>query len=77
MSPRPIQELPPGFDEMSREDQIDYVQRLWNRIADDEAEISVPEWHRVLLRARTATESSDGSASWEEVKRRLQSRSDD
>lgn len=74
MTPRRPQEPPPGFDEMSREEQIDYVQRLWNRIAADEAEIAIPVWHREILRKRTA-DSAEDTAPWEDVKRRLQSRS--
>ena len=72
---RPPQNLPPGFDEMSREEQIEYVQDLWTYIAADENEISVPEWHLQLLQERIATESPDDGKSWSDVKRRLLSRS--
>ena len=73
MPSRPPQNLPPGFDEMSREEQIEYVQDLWTYIAAAEDEISVPEWHLQLLQERIATESDDDAKSWTDVKRHLQS----
>jgi hypothetical protein len=42
--------LPPaGFDDLPVEDQIDYVQSLWDRIAANLDQVPVPEWHRGVL----------------------------
>ena len=60
---------PPGFDEMSVEDRIDYVQALWDRIAANEAQVPVPEWHREVLGERLAdyrANPNDGRP-WEDV----------
>jgi putative addiction module component (TIGR02574 family) len=45
---------PPGFSELSKAEQIRYVQALWERIADSEAQIPVPESHLSLAQQRLA-----------------------
>jgi putative addiction module component (TIGR02574 family) len=60
---------PPGFDEMSVEDKIDYVEALWDRIAANESQVPVPEWHRDVLRERIADYQADREQGrpWEDV----------
>jgi putative addiction module component (TIGR02574 family) len=60
---------PPGFDEMSVEDKIEYVQALWDRIAANESQVPVPEWHRQVLGERLADyrANPDQGRSWEEL----------
>jgi Putative addiction module component len=43
---------PPGFDELTVDEQIDYVQSLWERIAATTDEVPVPDWHREVLDER-------------------------
>lgn len=43
---------PPGFDQLSVDKQIDYVQSLWDRIATTPALLPVPEWHREVVDER-------------------------
>lgn len=43
---------PPGFDDLSVEEQIDFVQSLWDRIAATPEQVPVPEWHRRIIRER-------------------------
>ena len=43
---------PPGFDELSVDEQIDFVQSLWERIAATPEQVPVPEWHRRIIRER-------------------------
>lgn len=40
---------PSGFDDLSVEEQIDFVQSLWDRIASTPEQVPVPEWHRQIL----------------------------
>ena len=48
-------ELPPaGFDSLSLEEQIDYLQSLWERIAAQPEQVPVPNWHREVLAERLA-----------------------
>jgi putative addiction module component (TIGR02574 family) len=43
---------PSGFDALTIEEQIDYVQSLWDHIAA--RPIPVPDWHREVLAERLA-----------------------
>ena len=45
---------PPGFDDLSPDDQIAYVQSLWDRIAAQPDQVPVPDWHRQVIRQRMA-----------------------
>ncbi len=42
----------PGFDDLSVDEQIDFVQSLWDRIAETSEHVPVPEWHREIIRER-------------------------
>lgn len=72
---------PPGFDDLSAEEKLDYVQSLWDRIAARPEEIPVPDWHRRVLDDRLAAYRADPQEGkpWEEVReevvRRLRDRS--
>lgn len=61
---------PPGFDELTVEEKLDYVQSLWDRIATDPEELPVPEWHQQILDERLAAHRADPSSArpWEEVR---------
>ncbi len=43
---------PPGFDDLSVNEKIDYVQLLWARIAANPDEVPVPDWHRQVVAER-------------------------
>ena len=45
---------PPGFDALSIDDKIDYVQWLWDRIAARPEDVPVPDWHREIISERLA-----------------------
>jgi putative addiction module component (TIGR02574 family) len=53
MEPATIPE-PAGFNELSKEEQIRYLQALWDRIAREPGEIPVPESHLALAEERLA-----------------------
>lgn len=67
---------PAGFDELPLDQQIDYVQALWERIAAREDQVAVPEWHREVLNARLADYDAnpDAGRPWDEVEADLRSR---
>jgi len=73
---KPGQAPPPGFDDLSVDEQIEYLQTLWERIAADPDRLPVPEWHRRLLQERIDShrESPGKSSSWEEVRERVAGR---
>lgn len=61
---------PPGFDELSSQEKLDYVQSLWDRIFAKPEDVPVPDWHLQLLDERLAEYEADPEAgsSWEEVR---------
>ena len=50
---------PPGFDELSADEKVDYVQALWDRIADHPETVPVPRWHHEVLAERLASCEQD------------------
>ena len=64
---------PPGFDTLSVEEQIDYVQSLWDHIAARPEEVPVPDWHRQILAERLAAYDANptGGKTWEEFDEEL------
>lgn len=64
---------PPGFDELPVEEKLEYVQSLWDRIAEDVDSVPVPEWHRQVLRERLEDRRSnpDDGLDWNEVRDRI------
>ncbi|MGH7805472.1 MAG: addiction module protein [Candidatus Binatia bacterium] len=44
----------PGFDQLSKTDQIRYLQQLWDRVAARPKEVPVPASHVELAEARLA-----------------------
>jgi putative addiction module component (TIGR02574 family) len=52
---------PPGFAEMSKAEQVSYLQALWDQIADSPGEIPVPESHLELAEARLERYREDPS----------------
>ncbi len=45
---------PPGFAELSKAEQVRYLQELWDRIAERPGELPVPESHLALAEERLA-----------------------
>lgn len=72
------QQLPEAASELLKthltvEQRLELIGRLWDGIPDLAEELSVPDWHRDLLRERTATADANPSAAipWEEVEKSL------
>ncbi len=67
---------PPGFDELTFEDKIDYLQSLWDRIAAKPEQVPVPDWHRQVLHERIASHEAnpEQGRSWEEIREEIRSK---
>lgn len=68
---------PPGFDDLPVEEQIEYIQSLWDRISAHPERVPVPEWHLDELRRREQTDEQDETSTWEEVRGRILRRGGD
>jgi putative addiction module component (TIGR02574 family) len=69
--------LPPaGFDALPVEDQIDYVQSLWDHIAATVDQVPLQEWQQAVLAERLAAHrrAPDEARPWQEVIERVQQR---
>jgi putative addiction module component (TIGR02574 family) len=71
--PKPVVIPSPGFDELSVDEQIDYVQSLWDRIAATPEQVPVPDSHREMLHERLKDYEArpDAGESWDVVRERL------
>ena len=71
--PKPVAIPPPGFDQLTVEEQIEYVQLLWERIAATPSQVPVPDWHREVLdeRLKDYEANPDAGESWDIVRDRL------
>jgi putative addiction module component (TIGR02574 family) len=74
---------PPGFDELSVEEKIEYVHSLWDRVLATPDQVPVPEWHLRVLDERLESYQAepDKGERWEQVRegvrRKLRSKSSD
>jgi putative addiction module component (TIGR02574 family) len=69
--------LPPlGFEALSVEEQIDYVQSLWDHIAANLDQVPLQQWQQALLEERLAAHhrAPEEARPWQEVIDRIQHR---
>jgi len=53
--------VPPGFEDLSKADQLRYLQDLWDQISDDPDNLPVPESHLRLAEERLSRYREDTS----------------
>jgi putative addiction module component (TIGR02574 family) len=63
---------------LGRAERLQLVEDLWDSIADEDAQLPVPDWKREELRRRKERFSQHPSASrtWEQVKQRARAQHD-
>lgn len=68
--PKIIPTPPPGFDKLPIDEQIDYTQSLWDRIAASPEQVPVPEWHQHVILERLEAYKANPTAGrpWPEVR---------
>ena len=76
--PKPMPLPPHGFDELSVDEKIEYLQSLWDRIAATPDTLSVPDWHREFVdhRLKDLEASPESGDSWDVVQERLRRKLD-
>lgn len=69
----PLQFPPQGFDQLSREEQLDYIEGLLNYVTSGTRYVEIPEGHREILEERLAYYRENGfeGTPWEEFKEEL------
>jgi len=74
----PVPLPPPGFDDLSVDEKIDYLESLWDRVAASPETIPVPDWHRDIIgeRMKDLDANPDAGDSWEAVQKRLRKKLD-
>ena len=67
---------PPGFDDLTVEEKLDYVQSLWDRVSAKPESVPVPDWHIELIEERLSREQTrtGGGRSWDEIRDELRAR---
>ena len=55
-------ETPPGFNNLSKAEQVEYLQALWDEISQNPEEIPVPESHLRIAEARLVRFQQDPSS---------------
>ncbi|MGH7873887.1 MAG: addiction module protein [Candidatus Binatia bacterium] len=64
---------PPGFEDLTHDEKVEYVQDLWDYVAADASKVPVPDWHRSILDERLTEyhASQDEGYAWPRVHDRL------
>jgi putative addiction module component (TIGR02574 family) len=70
---QPVPNPPPGFDALSVDEKIDYVESLWGHVVD-QSDLPIPDWQRELLQERLAAYRANPTAGrpWSEVRAELE-----
>ncbi|HKS09950.1 MAG TPA: addiction module protein [Pyrinomonadaceae bacterium] len=69
----PVPFPPPGFEELSRAEQVEYAEKLSDYVTSDEKYVEIPEWHREILEKAMARYEEVGmeGRTWEEFEQAL------
>lgn len=70
---KPLPIPPPGFDDLSVDDKVEYVQNLWDHIASTPDAVPVPVWHKDVVNERLAAyrTNPESGKTWEQVRGEL------
>jgi hypothetical protein len=62
---------PPGFEGLSKDQQMDYVQQLWDWVVAVPEAVPVIDWHLEIVQERMASPALEPLSDWADVKQRL------
>ena len=67
---------PPGFDELTPDEKLEYIQALWARFSEHPDSVPVPDWHRQVVAERLAAHRRGEITSrpWPEIRDELLAR---
>jgi putative addiction module component (TIGR02574 family) len=66
----PVQNPPPGFEGLSIDEKIEYVQSLWDHIASDVETVPLADWQKQVLdeRLKDLEENPEAGIPWSEIR---------
>jgi hypothetical protein len=63
---------PPGFSQLSVDEQCEYVEALWDYIVSRGSDVAIPEWHDKVISERMKRYGSTREGNtWDEFEREL------
>jgi hypothetical protein len=71
MATDPISNPPPGFEDLTREEQLEYIQKLWDHMAADATTVPVPDWHLDIVKDRAESHEPSNAKDWGDLETRL------
>jgi putative addiction module component (TIGR02574 family) len=68
-----VLKIPPEFEAASKSERIAYVEALWDRIAQDQDAVAIPESHKQIVDERLDAYRANPQAGrpWDEVRDNL------
>ncbi|MFW5966980.1 MAG: addiction module protein [Persicimonas sp.] len=69
----PVPKVPPEFDNLSTSEKIEYVQQLWERIAEeaDSAQLTDEQREELDRRLEAHRKNPDEAVPWDDVRERV------
>jgi hypothetical protein len=58
----PVPFPPPGLDDLSVDEKLEYLELVWNRVATTPEALAVPDWHREVISERLRDFESNPSS---------------
>jgi putative addiction module component (TIGR02574 family) len=70
---KPVLIPPAGFEDLTPDEKVQYVQDLWDYVVADVSKVPVPDWHRSILNERLAEyhAAPNEGKGWPEVRDQL------
>ena len=67
---------PPGFDDLSPDEKLGYIQALWDHFSEHPEDVPVPNWHHQIVAERVAAHRRGEVTSrpWSEIRDELLTR---
>ena len=71
---QPFPVPPPGFDQLSVEEQMEYVEALWEYVSLGADKAEIPDQHRRIIETRLKESRGLGEKTWEDFEKELDSK---
>lgn len=70
---QPVPNPPPGFDALSTDEKLEYLEALWERVLE-QSSVPIPDWQRELIEERLRAFAQDPTEGrpWRDVRTELE-----